>query len=193
VEETMPKFEEILTQTDRLSRIIDNMRAFARGDWRPRERVDLAQVVEQMCDMFADQFENRHIVLQCSIARTKPALMVWANPVQLQEVLINLLSNARDAVEGQPNASVDVTCWRADDGDCAFSVKDNGPGLSPEYREQIFIPFVTTKPSEKGTGLGLFTSHRVITELGGQLTYEDPADGGARFVVRLPPLHQDEE
>ncbi|MDY7075647.1 MAG: ATP-binding protein, partial [Chloroflexota bacterium] len=192
LEETPSKFTKILAQTDRLAKIIDNMRAFARGDWRPRERVDLGQVVEQMCDMFADQFENRHINLQCSVEHIESTLMVRANPVQLQEVLINLLSNARDAIEGQPNASVHVRCWRVDDGNCAFSVQDNGPGLSPDYREQIFIPFVTTKPSEKGTGLGLFTSHRVIAELGGQLTYEDRPGGGARFVVRLPSLQPDE-
>jgi len=190
LEEVPPRFEKILVQTDRLARIVENTRAFARGDWRKRERVELSQVVEQMCDMFAQQFKNRHINLECSVERTEPALMVWANPVQLQEVLINLLTNARDAVEGQPNASVHVKCWRMADGRCALAVEDNGPGLSPEYREQIFTPFVSTKPSEKGTGLGLFTSWRVIDDLGGHLLYEDRPCGGARFVVHLPPLKE---
>jgi len=115
-------------------------------------------------------------------------LMVSANPVQLQEVLISLLTNARDAVEGQPDARVDVRCWRTADGRYALSVQDNGPGLPPQYREHLFTPFVTTKPSEKGTGLGLFTSWRVVADLGGELCYEDPPDSGARFVVHLPPL-----
>jgi two-component system C4-dicarboxylate transport sensor histidine kinase DctB len=186
------KFEKILAQTDRLAGIIENMRAFAQGDWRQRERVELSQVVEQMCEMFADQFENRHINLECVIERAEPALMVWANPVQLQEVLINLLTNARDAVEGQPDASVHVRCWRMHDDYCAFAVQDNGPGLAPEYREQLFTPFVSTKSTEKGTGLGLFTSWRMIDSLGGHLSHEDRPGGGARFVVRLPPFAKSE-
>ena len=190
LEETGSEFEKILAQTDRLARIVDNMRAFARGDVQHREPVDLGQVVAQMCGMFEDQFKNRHIALQCSVPQTGPALMAWANPIQVQEVLINLLTNARDAVEGQPGASVHVQGWRVDDEYCAFAVEDNGPGLSPEYRDQIFVPFVTTKPSEQGTGLGLFTSRRMVSELGGDLFYEDRPGGGARFVVQLPSLKE---
>jgi signal transduction histidine kinase len=191
LQEAEPRFQKILAQTDRLGHIVENMRDFARGDWRKREPVDLNLVVTQMCDMFADQFRNRHIELSCSAERTEPPLLVWANPVQLQEVLINLLTNARDAVEGQSDARVQVDCWCMADGQCAFSVEDNGPGLSSEYRDQLFTPFVSTKPSEKGTGLGLFTSWRVINELDGQLRYEDGSGGGARFVVELPPLQQE--
>jgi len=191
LEETEPRFRKIMTQTDRLAHIIDNMRAFARGDWQKREKVDLRQVVAQMCEMFADQFESRSIELHCSGAHVESALAVWANPVQLQEVLINLLTNARDAVEGQHDASVRVDCWRLDNGYCGFAVEDNGPGLPSEYREQIFTPFVTTKPSEKGTGLGLYTSWRMIDALGGQLRHEDKPDRGARFVVELPPMSED--
>lgn len=190
MEEVPPRFESILAQTDRLARIVENMRAFARGDTRKREPVDLRLVVRQMCEMFADQFANRHIHLQCSASHPETALLVLANPVQVQEVLINLLTNARDAVEGRPDPRVEVTAWCATDGRCAFSVEDNGPGLPAEYREKLFTPFVTTKSSEQGTGLGLFTSWRVVTDLGGQLLYEDRPGGGARFIVHLPPLKE---
>lgn len=188
LEEVEPRFAKILTQTDRLAQIIDNMRAFARGDWRKREPIDLGEVVAKTYDLFADQFQNHHIDFRCSAGSEEPPLMVLANPVQLQQVLINLLNNARDAVEGRPDARLEVDCWRTEDGRCAFSVTDNGPGLPPEYRAQIFTPFVTTKPSERGTGLGLSTSWHMIDALGGSLRYEDGPGGGARFIAELPTL-----
>ena len=188
LEEVPPRFEKIKQQTDRLAHIIDNMRAFARGDSRQRDQVDLGQVMAQMCDMFLEQFKNRHIELDCSLEGNEGPLLVWANPVQLQEVLINLITNARDAVEGQAEAWVRLNCWRAEDGQCVLAVEDNGPGLSAEVRRQLFVPFVTTKPSEQGTGLGLFTSRRMIEDLGGNLRYEDRSGSGACFVVELPPM-----
>lgn len=187
-DEIQPILEKILAQTERLARIIENLRAFARSDRTKRERVELNPLVERVTQMFAEQFKHRGIKLQVEPCRSQPPPIAWANPVQLEEVLINLLTNARDAVESRPNAAVWVKCWRRHGGGSAFSVEDNGLGLPPEYRQKIFTPFVSTKPTEKGTGLGLFISHRLVSDLGGRLFYEDPPNGGTRFVVHLPPV-----
>ena len=186
--EVQPLLEKILAQTERLARIIENLRAFARSDRTKREQVDLAKLVEQVGQMFVEQFKHRNIVLKIEFEHTGPTPIAWANPVQLEEVLINLLTNARDAVESKPRPAVWMKCRRLKGGKSKIVVEDNGPGLSPEYRQKIFTPFVSTKTTEKGTGLGLFISRRFVTDLGGRLYYEDRPGGGARFVVELPPL-----
>lgn len=186
--EFKPLLEKILLQTTRLANIIDNLRSFARNDRTKKEPVDINKLIDQVVQMFSEQFKNRNIQLELFIQNKNPYPQAWANPVQLEEVLINLLTNARDAVEGKSNALVRVTCWRYRDGGSGISVEDNGVGLSSEYKTQIFTPFVSTKPTEKGTGLGLFISRRLITELGGRLRFEDRPGGGVKFVVQLPPI-----
>jgi C4-dicarboxylate-specific signal transduction histidine kinase len=187
-EEIQPVLEKILVQTDRLARIIENLRGFARSDRTKREPVSLNQVVQQVSQMFTEQFKHRNVDLFVSTKDQKLPPMAWANPVQIEEILINLLTNARDAVEGRPDAAVWISCWRLKGGGSRIVVEDNGPGLSIEYRKQIFTPFVSTKTTEKGTGLGLFISRQIVVDLGGRLYYEDRPDGGARFAVELPPM-----
>jgi histidine kinase len=182
--------KKILMQTDRLAGRIENLRAFARSDRTKREKVMLNNLLEQMGQMFFEQFKHRNIILEIETDKTRNAPIVWANPVQIEEVLINLITNARDAVEGLPKAWVKVRCWRDKYGGSWFTVEDNGPGLNQEYRKQIFTPFVSTKSTEKGTGLGLYISRRLISELGGRLNYEDRLTKGAKFIVYLPPIKE---
>ena len=189
-DEMQPLLEQILAQTERLNAIFENFRKFARGERTHREKVKLNSLVQHTTTYFTEQFNHRNIVLTTQLwsKRPQPQPIAWANPFQLEEVLINLLSNARDAVEGRENAHVWVKTWRRKGGSCGFSVEDNGPGLSPEYQKQMFVPFVSTKSTEKGTGLGLYISRRIIDELGGSLRYQDRTGGGACFTVHLPPL-----
>jgi C4-dicarboxylate-specific signal transduction histidine kinase len=180
--------KRILAQTDRVAATIETFRKFGRGDRTAHEKVTLNTLVEQTTEIFAEQFNNRNIALQIELWAEHPPPMVWANPFQLEEVLINLLTNARDAVEGQKDAKVLVKTWRREGRGSGFSVEDNGPGLVPEYRQQMFVPFVSTKSTEQGSGLGLYISRRIIDDLGGNLRYQDQPDGGACFIVSFPPL-----
>jgi len=192
-EETRPLLEKILQQTTRLAKIIDNLRSFARSDRTKREPVNLNELIIQVTQMFTEQFRHRNIELVVETNYNNPPPIAWANPIQLEEVLINLLSNARDAVDGQAAAMVKVVCWRHARGGCGFSVEDNGPGLPPEYKQKMYTPFVSTKPTEKGTGLGLFISQRLISDLGGRLFFEEREAGiGARCVVHLPATKREE-
>ena len=186
--ELQPLLERIFSQTERLAAIIDNFRKFARGDRVHREKVVLNDLVQSTIISFQEQFKHRNIILHSKLWMKRPAPTAWANFFQLEEVLINLLTNARDAVEGKPNARVWIITWRRKGGGCGFSIMDNGPGLPEEYRKNMFVPFFSTKPTEKGTGLGLYISRRIVDGLGGQLRYQDREKGGACFEVNLPPL-----
>ncbi len=107
---------------------------------------------------------------------------VQANRIRLEQVLVNLLQNALEALDGQADGRIVVTL--RDLGECVqVEVGDNGPGLSAQARARLFTPFHTTKP--EGLGLGLVICRDLVAEFGGQLDVADPADGGALFVLSL--------
>jgi C4-dicarboxylate-specific signal transduction histidine kinase len=184
-QDIQPLFERMLTQTDRLATIIENFRRFSRGDRTLQENVKLNLLIERIIEIYAEQFKYRNITLHIELCPEQPTITVRANSFLLEEVLINLLTNARDAVEKQKNAQVWIKTWQKREA-CGFTVEDNGPGIAPEYRKQMFVPFVSTKPTQKGTGLGLYISHRIIDDLGGYLCYQDRPGRGASFTVNLP-------
>jgi len=186
--EIEPLLKRILAQSDRLAAIIDNFRKFARGDRTQREEINLNIMVNRVVNQFSVQFQQHNIDLQ--LETIEPSPIVWANLYQLEEVLINLLTNARDALETTPNAQVIVKTWHNLQGESGFTVSDNGPGVPVEYQPEIFLPFVSSKSTHKGTGLGLYISWCIIKEFDGQLNYQDNPTGGACFTVTLPPMEK---
>jgi C4-dicarboxylate-specific signal transduction histidine kinase len=111
---------------------------------------------------------------------------VWADENQLQQVLLNLVQNAHQAMAKHPgNRVLTVRIWPSDRS-ANVEVRDTGPGIAPEVLPRVFDPFFTTKPPGEGSGLGLSVSYGIVTELGGTLRAENCADGGAAFIVELP-------
>ena len=113
---------------------------------------------------------------------------------QLQQVLINLVLNARDAVADAPGrpatgtlGHIAVRMAAAADGGMELTVDDDGPGIPDTVMPRLFEPFFTTKPTGKGTGLGLSISHGIIKRMGGRIAAENRPDGGARFRIAFPP------
>jgi len=104
---------------------------------------------------------------------------------ELQQVVINLVTNAEHVVKGRDPAVIQLTT-QAREGWVRLVVEDSGPGIPVEIRGRIFDPFFTTKGPDEGTGLGLAICQRVVTEVGGKIWLEDSALGGARFVVEMP-------
>jgi len=94
------------------------------------------------------------------------------------------LLNAVDAVAGEGHVRVSIE--RADDATLRLAVEDDGPGIDADVLDQIFEPFVTTKPVGEGTGLGLAVCHTLVSQVGGHIDAENLPDGGARFALRLP-------
>lgn len=171
----------IVSLIDRMVRISKNLRNFAR---KPNERlsdVALPEVVQSAQEIIAWRLGD-YVRL---IIDPVPDLYVTAGSVRLQQVLVNILSNAIDAVEGQENAEIRLSAV-ALGGVVRIEIRDNGPGIAPANLERIFDPFFSTKGVGKGLGLGLSISYNIIHDFGGTLSAANHPEGGALFTLSLP-------
>jgi PAS domain S-box-containing protein len=173
--------------------LIQQMLAFSRGRRGERRALPLAALVDESLRLLRATFPSS-IVLEVEAA--DEAAVAEVDPVQLQQVLLNLGINARDAIgstgrirfgvrHGAVAEDVCASCGQSFSG--TFNrlwVTDSGPGISPQLRNRIFEPFFSTKAPGHGTGMGLATVHRIVHDHGGHLLVE--SDGGARFEVLLP-------
>lgn len=168
----------IVDQADRMSRIIEHVRIFAREAGKMEmQRVLVNDVVASCISLVGAQFSAHGLTLRKNLTENLPA--VFVNPFSLEEVLLNLIVNGRDAVEARLQQETDLASpgiiiqTRSEQKDGRDSVIieiiDNGIGISDEIREKIFDPFFTTKGPDKGTGLGLSISRAIIEEFEGKL------------------------
>jgi PAS domain S-box-containing protein len=181
--ETSTTAATITREVDRAARIVRSLLRLAR-------RADTAPTRVQMNDLVHDVAEIRQRVLRAESVEFRTQLDESAPPVlglgqELQQVVINLVTNAEYVVRGRKPAIVQLTT-QAREGWVRIIVEDSGPGVPREIRARIFDPFFTTKGPDEGTGLGLAICQRVVTEVGGKIWLEDSTLGGAKFVVELP-------
>ena len=179
-------------QTQRMSQIIMHLRTFARKPRTDNEPVNLNEVAQNALILLREQLHQRGIELIEEYAPDLPP--VWGEPNALEQVVINLLTNARDALENQPDGQVILRTRLVREEErewVELCVQDNGPGVPPDLRSQIFDPFFTTKEPGKGTGLGLAISLEIAQKHGGTLLLGEPSEGrGALFILRLPASAQ---
>ncbi len=174
---------QISSLAGRMGRIIRNLRAFSRKEGEPATQVDLVKVVEDTLELAGIRLREKNVVVHW-VKPTAPVLVIGGG-VRLQQVVLNLISNATDAMEGQADPQIWVDISR--DGAVFLQVRDNGPGL--EDKDKIFEPFYTTKPVGEGDGmgLGLSISYGIVQSFGGQIVGENHKDGGAVFRIELTP------
>ncbi len=168
---------------DRITRIVKGLRIYSRSDTDMVEQMDLHRLIPDTTTLVQPILRRAQLELVLELGCSDP--VIQSNAGKLQQVLMNLLINARDALEGRENRRVVIST--SDDG--AFveiRVRDNGPGIDAKHLPHLFDPFFTTKPPGKGTGLGLSISHSIIESLGGVISAENSPEGGAVFVIRLP-------
>ncbi len=168
---------------DKARRIIEKLLYYSREGGAGFRSVDLVQVAEDTLEIFSTQIEKDGAQI---VRNFSPVPAVRGNPHELQQVLVNLLLNARDAVKDLPTRTITVST-SAEPHKIKLEVTDSGPGVPPELREKIFEPFFTTKPVGDGTGLGLSVSHQLIAQHKGTLSVTSRPGEGARFCVALPP------
>jgi len=192
------KLDRIIGQTDRAAGIIRDLRAVARKPANDPQPFDLVEATRVGADLLNEQLKLAQIEFNVSLPMTP--IMVLGEPSRLQQVLINLVLNARDAIlsrkapspAGIPGPGVGrIAINLATDrvgGGAVLTFDDDGPGIPPEVLTRLFEPFFTTKPVDKGTGLGLSISYDIVRNMGGEIVAENRAAGGARFRVVLPPL-----
>jgi PAS domain S-box-containing protein len=184
VDGLMAMLDEARDGAKRVSTIVRELRSFSRADGETKHHVDLATVVEAAIKITGHEVRHRARVS----TSFEPVRRVWANEARLEQVVINLLMNAAQAVpeaRGDDN-EIRVTVREDADGRAVLEVADNGNGIPAEVLSRIFDPFFTTKPVGVGTGLGLSICHGIVTSLGGQIAaYSEPGEG-AVFRVVLP-------
>lgn len=175
-------------QAQRMAQLAQEVLGFARPAAPRLESVRANELIRGAAAMLAPECARRSIELVCE--ESSEALVVRADPVQAQQILLNLLSNAIQALEGSSSGRIVLRVCRGD-AMHAIEVEDNGPGIPAELLTRIFDPFVTTKP--KGTGLGLAISYAIARAHGGCLTVRSALGEGAVFRWELPAAGTAEE
>ena len=174
----------IYDEATRIGRITSNLLAFARAGGRQRALVDLNDVARRTFALRSYHLSTLNITVSLDLDPADPK--IWADGSELQQMLLNLLINAEQALVTTDGARVITVRTRADDDEARLEVADSGPGVPPDIRDRIFDPFFTTKPEGVGTGLGLSICYGIAREHGGRIWLESEAGGGARFAVALP-------
>jgi predicted ATPase/signal transduction histidine kinase/tRNA A-37 threonylcarbamoyl transferase component Bud32 len=183
---------EITAESKRVTTIVRNLLAFSRQELSEAdESVSLASIVEGTLSLIRAVLRRDQIMLDVDIPDTLPLVEVRSQ--QIQQVVMNLVTNARDAInatgvdEADRRIRIDADTF-AHEGRAwvRLSVEDRGGGVPPEALPHIFDPFFTTKGRDQGTGLGLAVSHGIVTEHGGRLVLANKPGIGARFSIELP-------
>ncbi|MFH2091597.1 MAG: ATP-binding protein [Pseudomonadota bacterium] len=184
--------QEIESHVDRASKTINHMRLFGRKSNFSKENVNLNHIIKQAFDIFSQQLKLREINIEWNLDKDIPAIL--ADPVKLEQVIINLLINARDAIvtrfktltdkNGQTRLITITTSF--DSQQVKLEISDTGTGIPQTNINKIFEPFFTTKKVGDGTGLGLSISYGIIKEAGGRISARNNIDHGATFTIIFP-------
>jgi C4-dicarboxylate-specific signal transduction histidine kinase len=174
--------ERAQQQLAKATEIISHLRTFGRAAPKHRVPVEINGIIESSISLFSEQFRLSEIELVLELADEDPRVL--GNPIQLEQVLLNLLNNSRDAVAGSDEKRIRVSSGVAE-ASVFLAVEDSGPGIPGELEERIFDPFFTTKEVGQGTGLGLSIVYGIVKDHDGQI-FSDKIASGARFVIQLP-------
>lgn len=166
---------------DRMADLSKHLRNFARKPNAQLSDVSLPEALEAAMEILGWRLR----AMEVALVQEVPALVVRAGPVRLQQVLVNILSNALDAMEGQASPALRITA-RTEGAEALLTIADSGPGVPAQLIERIFDPFFSTKGVGKGLGLGLSISYNIVHDFGGTLTVANAPEGGAVFTIALP-------
>ena len=177
------KLERIEEQTARAAVIIDHMRMFGREAKEYPELIDPRNVVANALDLMGEQLRLAGIEVVTELTEDCPTIL--GHTIQLEQVILNLLANARDAMaERDGEAKIILRVFEDAEG-VNLTSEDTGGGIPEDVLPRIFEPFYTTKEMGKGTGLGLSVSYGIIRDLSGTIVAEN-INAGARFTITLP-------
>lgn len=181
---------QAIANLERVARLVDSMavltselKAFARKPEVERVAVSLAEAVAHARLIYESRIRDEAVRLDVRIA---PGTTVYAESSQLQQVIVNLLGNALDAVRDASTRVIAMDASEPDASGCVrFTIDDSGPGIAPDVLAHLFEPFVTTKPRGQGLGLGLAITSRIVEGFGARITAANREEGGARFTIEF--------
>ena len=186
-EQALADLEKAMEQVRKATEIISHLRTFGRAATVTVERVDMDEVIERALSLMHEQLRLRAIEVELDLSPDE--LVVFGNPIQLEQVFINLLTNARDALAEASERRIRISS-RLEGEQIQIVLADSGPGIAEEIQSRIFDPFFTTKEVGAGTGLGLSITYSIVKEHGGEITLADSPQG-ARFDIVLPLGHEE--
>jgi len=185
--------ERIVNEGERIARIIKNLLSFARESEKVEAEIELAEVIKNSLALVAHQFKKDGIAIVTEIS-AEPC-QITGNFTQLQQVILNLMSNARFALNERyqtvsPDKKITISCSTIinNDGDkkVHVSIMDSGTGIPQGILKRLFDPFFTTKPAGKGTGLGLSISYGIIRDHGGTIKVDSIMHQYTKMIIELP-------
>lgn len=183
--ELLKVFSKIEIASERIAKIVSGLRTFSRDD---NDLVNFFSPVKVICenyDLLSNIYERDKIHLQLDIQSESRDILLFGSRGKFQQVIINLLSNAKDAVAKKNNKKISISSG-VEDGYIKVVVEDNGSGIPFEVQEKMYDPFYTTKDVNRGTGIGLSLVHDFVYELDGRLELQTEIDKGTKFTVLLP-------
>ncbi|MFA6222351.1 MAG: ATP-binding protein [Desulfomonilaceae bacterium] len=182
--------EIIQKQTKNCKRIVQDLLKFSRDSQTKKSYVDLIECFNEVISLLGHQFEKEGVIVKTSFEPDLPK--IFADGEKLEQVLVNLMVNAKQAISGNGTIAVTAKIDQEHQG-ILISVSDNGCGMSPKTAEKIFDPFFTTKPVGVGTGLGLSVSYGIVQAHGGRIEVESKEGVGTTFTVLLPLPDESEQ
>jgi two-component system NtrC family sensor kinase len=187
-EEYKKSLGKVEEHVERARKVIHGMLGFARRMEPHLEDVDINRVLNETITFLDSYARTNNITIEKNLMPDLP--IIASNHSELQQVFLNLLTNAVDAIG--KDGKIYLTSRRID-SEIAVSVRDNGPGIPKEYQSRIFEPFVTTKQPGKGTGLGLSVTYTIVRNMGGTIALDSEEGKGTTFTVKLPIVVPDKK
>jgi PAS domain S-box-containing protein len=183
-EATRTDLLKVVQESNRAAKLVNKFLTFTREETQQREPVNLNELIRHLIDLRQFEFRHAEVELELDLQPDLPATQ--ANADQMQQILVNLVTNALQAMQPLPPPHRLTLRTTRNNKLILVAVEDNGPGIPDQLGNKIFEPFFTTKGAGTGTGLGLSISHRLMAEHDGRLYYEKSPANGARFVLELP-------
>ena len=181
---TVSDLEQILSQGQRAAKIVKNLLSFARQASPEKQVCNLNDILLSVLDMLEYDFRVSNIKVDAGLDPELPETM--ADPGQIQQVFVNVVNNAHQAMKEQEKPGILTVRTRHDGNRISIQIGDNGPGIPLDQQEHVFEPFYTTKSETKGTGLGLSISYGIVKAHGGKMDFKSAIGEGATFTVELP-------
>ncbi|MEO8529960.1 MAG: ATP-binding protein [Deltaproteobacteria bacterium] len=183
-DEAVASFQRIDDLIERMGSITKQLKSYARKGGESFEPVDLRSCISGALTMMEPQLKERRVKLERSVPRVP--VMIMADRIRIEQVIINLFRNALDAMKNTPEPQIAILL--AADDTATITFRDNGPGIADLAK--LFEPFYTTKKAGEGVGLGLAISSGIINDHGGRLTARNGNDGGAVLEIQIPLINQ---